>query len=156
MEWTFFSLSEERTKQLAAKLAVYLQPGDVITLSGNLGAGKTTFTKGLAAGLEIKRSVTSPTFTIIKEYQGRLPLYHIDAYRLEDSDEDIGFGEYLDGEGVTVIEWAVFIEDFLPDELLAISITYETEDTRQITFRATGSRYESILNALDIPEENQE
>src|SRR5699024_7894239 len=82
LEIIFHSDSEELTKDIATKLAEQLEPGDVVTLSGNLGAGKTTFTKGIATGLGVKRAVTSPTFTIIKEYKGRFPLYHIDAYRL--------------------------------------------------------------------------
>ena len=81
-----------------------------------MGAGKTTFTKGLAEGLGNHRNVNSPTFTIIKEYQGRLPLYHMDVYRVEDSFEDLGFEEYFKGGGVTVVEWAHLIEDQLPEE----------------------------------------
>src|SRR5699024_12169889 len=112
LERNIHSGSDELTKDIATKLAKQLKHGDVINLSGNVGAGKTNFTKGIATGLGVKRAVTSPTFTIIKEYKGRFPLYHIDAYRLEGSEEDIGFEEYMDGDGVTVIEWAGFIEDF--------------------------------------------
>src|SRR5690625_8041108 len=90
----------EETARLAARLAVLLRPGDVITLEGDLGAGKTAFTKGIANGLGVKRTVSSPTFTIIKEYEGELPLYHMDVYRLEHSEEDIGFTEYLDRKSV--------------------------------------------------------
>src|SRR5699024_5529025 len=97
------SLSE--TQALAHRLALLVSSGDVITLEGQLGVGKTTFTKALAEGLGIKDHITSPTFTIIKEYEGVIPLYHMDAYRLEDSEEDIGFDEYFYGDGVTVIEW---------------------------------------------------
>ena len=87
----------------------------MITLDGDLGAGKTTFTKGIAEGLGVKRTVNSPTFTIIKEYEGEsFPFYHMDVYRLENSDEDIGFDEYFNSDGVTVVEWATFIEEFLP------------------------------------------
>lgn len=93
------------------KLGSLLQPGDVLALEGDLGAGKTTFTKGLAKGLDIKRNVNSPTFTIIKEYHGRLPLYHMDVYRVEDSFEDLGFDEYFDGNGVTVVEWAHLVKE---------------------------------------------
>src|SRR5690625_95245 len=87
-----------KTKKLAAIIAKKLNSGDIITLEGELGAGKTTFTKGIAEGLEVKRTVTSPTFTIIKQYKGRIPLYHMDAYRLENSSEDIGFDEYFEGK----------------------------------------------------------
>src|SRR5690606_22621171 len=114
--------------------AALLKPGNVLTLEGDLGAGKTTFTKGLAKGLNIKRAVTSPTFTIMKQYEGTVPLYHIDAYRLEHSEEDIGFEEYMYGDGITVIEWATFIEDYLPNERLMITIQYVDEQTRKLTF----------------------
>lgn len=137
--------SEQETKEVAALLAKYVNAGDVITLAGDLGAGKTTFTKGLAEGLQIKRTVTSPTFTIVKEYAGTLPLYHMDAYRLEYSDEDIGFDEYFYGDGVSVIEWATFIEEYLPTEHVAITIERMGETSRKIVFRATGTRYEQLL-----------
>src|SRR5690625_4913816 len=114
--------SEKETQEIAAFLAPYFKSGDVITLEGDLGAGKTTFTKGLAKGLEIKRAVTSPTFTIVKQYKGLMPLYHMDAYRLEHSDEDIGFDEYFYGDGISVVEWASFIEEYLPEKRLMIHI----------------------------------
>ena len=145
LERIFHSDSEELTKDIATKLAEQLESGDIVTLSGNLGAGKTTFTKGIATGLGVKRAVTSPTFTIIKEYKGRLPLYHIDAYRLEGSEEDIGFEEYMDDEGVTVIEWAGFIEDFIPQDRLEIMIEYNGETARTISFKPNGERYLSLL-----------
>jgi tRNA threonylcarbamoyladenosine biosynthesis protein TsaE len=140
--------TEEETKHLAEKLAVLLKPGDVITLEGDLGAGKTTFTKGLAEGLGVKRSVSSPTFTIIKEYEGELPLYHMDVYRLEYSDEDIGFDEYFNGNGISVVEWATFIEDYLPDERLNINISYIDEQSRELKFQAVGTHFEWVLNEL--------
>lgn len=140
--------SERETKKLAANLAMYLKPGDVVTLEGELGTGKTTFTKGLAEGLGVKRMVTSPTFTIIKEYKGELPLYHIDAYRLEYADEDIGFEEYFDGEGITVVEWATFIEEFLPANRLNIRITHINEHERLLTFEPEGKHYKLVTNML--------
>src|SRR5699024_1391440 len=105
--------------------------------------------KGLAKGLGITRNVSSPTFTIVKEYNGRLPLYHMDAYRLEDSEEDIGFDEYFNGNGVSVIEWAQFIEDYLPEERLEIMMEYTGENTRQLIFKANGARYSELLNEID-------
>src|SRR5690606_38165727 len=119
------------------------------TLEGDLGAGKTTFTKGLAKGLGVKRNVNSPTFTIVKQYKGRLPLYHMDVYRLEHSDEDIGFSEYFDGEGVSVVEWAQFIEEYLPEERLEVTIRSIDEQTRKIEFHAIGDRYLNILNEMN-------
>lgn len=140
--------SELETKRLAERMALLLRAGDVITLEGDLGAGKTTFTKGLAGGLGIKRTVSSPTFTIVKEYSGELPLYHMDVYRLENSDEDIGFDEYFHGDGVTVIEWAHFIEDYLPQDLINIVITYVDESTRSFEFSWTGNHYGDIIQEL--------
>lgn len=138
----------EETRSLAQKLGRNIEESFLITLSGELGAGKTTFTQGLAKGLEITRNVTSPTFTLMKNYKGRLPLYHIDAYRLEDIDQDLGFEEYIDGDGVCVIEWANFIENVLPDEYLNIDLTINDDDSRTIVFRARGSKYEEVLDKL--------
>ncbi len=142
------TFTEDETKRLANKLAILLRPGDVITLEGDLGAGKTTFTKGLGAGLGVRRTINSPTFTIVKEYAGEVPLYHIDAYRLENSDEDIGFDEYFNGEGITVVEWATFIEEFLPEERLNIRIKRIDEYKRLITFEANNSYFEEICKEL--------
>ncbi|MGM0807424.1 MAG: tRNA (adenosine(37)-N6)-threonylcarbamoyltransferase complex ATPase subunit type 1 TsaE [Bacillota bacterium] len=140
--------SAEETMSFAEKLGSILQKGDVLTLAGDLGAGKTTFTKGLAKGLGVTRTVNSPTFTIIKEYSGRLPLYHMDVYRLEDSDEDLGFEEYFSGEGVCVVEWAVFIEDYLPEERLELVISHKGDDEREIQLRPIGSRYEERVKEI--------
>lgn len=137
--------SDEESKEIAARLALLLKPGDVVTLEGELGAGKTTFTKGIAQGLGVKQMITSPTFTIVKEYDGRIPLYHMDAYRLEHSEEDIGFYEYFHGAGLSVIEWANFIKDFLPSELLNIKISYRGEHARLIQFEAFGESYERMI-----------
>lgn len=140
--------SAEETMSFAEKLGSHLQKGDVLTLAGDLGAGKTTFTKGLAKGLGVTRTVNSPTFTIIKEYSGRLPLYHMDVYRLEDSDEDLGFEEYFSGDGVCVVEWAVFIEDYLPEERLELVISHKGDDEREIQLRPIGNRYEERVKEI--------
>ncbi|MRG87341.1 tRNA (adenosine(37)-N6)-threonylcarbamoyltransferase complex ATPase subunit type 1 TsaE [Salinibacillus xinjiangensis] len=140
--------SPEETMNFSANLANKLQPGDVITLEGDLGAGKTTFTKGLARGLNIKRTVNSPTFTIVKEYEGDLPLYHIDAYRLEHNEEDLGFDEYFEGDGIVVVEWAKFIADYLPEERLNIEITYQEQDGRIIELLPQGQRFEKMCREL--------
>ena len=142
----FIAHSLEETEEIAMRLANLLQPGDLLTLEGELGSGKTTFTKGLAKGLGITRNVNSPTFTIVKQYKGRIPLYHMDVYRLEDSDEDIGFSEYFHGDGVSVVEWAKFIKDYLPEERLEIGIEYTDDDqARKLKFNAFGDHYSSIL-----------
>lgn len=140
--------SEDETIRLAEKLASLLKPGDVITLEGDLGAGKTTFTKGIARGLGVKRVVNSPTFTIVKEYTGELPLYHMDVYRLEDSDEDIGFSDYFDGDGISVVEWAQYIKDYLPGEYLNINISYIDEHKRLIKFQPKGVHFTYVASSL--------
>ena len=145
---SFTTHSTEQTMGLAQRLADKLVEGDVILLEGDLGAGKTTFTKGLAKGLHITRNVNSPTFTIIKEYEGRLPLYHMDVYRLEESDEDLGFDDYFYGNGVTVVEWAHLIKDYLPAERLEINIYHKGDDEREVVFTGNGKRYEKICEEL--------
>lgn len=145
----FITKTVEETQHIAGSLAAILGPGDLLTLEGELGTGKTAFTKGLAKGLGITRNVNSPTFTIVKEYNGRLPLYHMDVYRLEDSEEDIGFSEYFNGVGVSVVEWAKFIEDYLPEERLEIVIHYIDEHSRKLEFKAIGDHYINILREID-------
>lgn len=130
-----------KTLEIASKLAKYIEAGSVLTLEGELGAGKTSFTQGLAQGLGVTQIVNSPTFTIIKEYQGRLPLYHMDVYRLNDGVEDLGFDEYFYGEGVTVIEWASIIDEFLPDSYLKVIIDKLDDQKRIITFQPIGMKY---------------
>lgn len=145
-EWT--AKNSEETIQLAEQLGKILGKGDVITLEGDLGAGKTTFTKGIAKGMNITKTVNSPTFTIIKEYNGDMPLYHMDVYRVEDSYEDLGFDEYFEGNGVTVVEWAHLIEDQLPVQYLKICLYYHNETERKIVFHPIGEHYIGICKEL--------
>jgi tRNA threonylcarbamoyladenosine biosynthesis protein TsaE len=145
-EWT--SYGEEETERFAVSLARRLLSGDVIALEGDLGAGKTAFTKGLAKGLEVNRTVNSPTFTIIKEYQGRLPLYHMDVYRVSESEEDLGFDEYFEGNGVTVVEWAHLIKEQLPENLLVIHIYRLADHSRRFVFEAHGDRYVELCKEI--------
>ncbi|WP_077210602.1 tRNA (adenosine(37)-N6)-threonylcarbamoyltransferase complex ATPase subunit type 1 TsaE [Bacillus dakarensis] len=147
-EYEFISTQTQDTLDFAKRLAALLQPSDVIALEGDLGAGKTTFTKGLALGLDITRTVNSPTFTIIKEYNGKMPLYHMDVYRLSDSSEDLGFDEYFEGSGVTVVEWAHLIEEQLPEEILTIQLRHTGDDTRKIVLQPKGPRYEQLCKEL--------
>ena len=146
------SKKAEDTEKLEKKIAQFLKPQDIILLDGDLGAGKTTFTKGLALGLGIKKNVKSPTFTIVREYhEGRLPLYHMDVYRLEDaSADDIGLDEYFNGDGVSVVEWSQFIDDELPNEYLIIHIIKDeqNDDQRKIVIEAKGERYQELLAEL--------
>ncbi|MBQ1315576.1 MAG: tRNA (adenosine(37)-N6)-threonylcarbamoyltransferase complex ATPase subunit type 1 TsaE [Erysipelotrichaceae bacterium] len=147
-EWKVVTDSPQKTKALAEMIGRAVSAGTLITLSGDLGAGKTTFTQGLAKGLDIDRKVTSPTFTIMKEYKGRLPLYHIDAYRLENITQDLGFEDYIDGDGVCVIEWANFIEYVLPDQLLNIEFTINDDDSRTLTLQGHGDKYEEVISKI--------
>ncbi|GAA0476231.1 tRNA (adenosine(37)-N6)-threonylcarbamoyltransferase complex ATPase subunit type 1 TsaE [Alkalibacterium sp. s-m-22] len=144
--------SEEETKALAKRLADQLKPGMTLLLEGQLGAGKTTFTKGIAEALGISRAVKSPTYTLIKEYtDGKLPLYHMDLYRLEDSeDEDLGLDDYFYGEGITVVEWGSFMKEDLPEEFIAVSInTSDNLNDREIKFSAQGDQYREVLERLE-------
>ena len=147
--FVLFTYSPKETMEAAEKLAHLLKPGDVLLLEGDLGAGKTTFTKGLAKGLGITRNVNSPTFTIIKEYHGgRLPLFHMDVYRLDDSFEDLGFDEYFEGNGVTVVEWAHLIQEQLPVQLLQINVDHEAEQIRRLELKAYGQHYIDLCKEL--------
>ncbi|WP_035051561.1 tRNA (adenosine(37)-N6)-threonylcarbamoyltransferase complex ATPase subunit type 1 TsaE [Carnobacterium pleistocenium] len=145
--------NEEETKTVAAKLAKFLEPGDLILLEGNLGAGKTTFTKGLAEGLGISKVIKSPTYTIIREYlEGRLPLYHMDVYRLEETGAmDLGLEEYFEGDGVSIVEWATFIPEDLPQEYLQIKLVPIGDDLteRELNFYPIGERYEELMRKFE-------
>lgn len=147
-KYTVYTASPEETIELARHLGELVQQGTVLTLEGDLGAGKTHFTKGLAKGLDVKRTVNSPTFTIIKEYQGRLPLYHMDVYRVSDANEDLGFDEYFYGEGITVIEWASLIQEQLPNERLEIEIFHQGDHQRKIIFTPKGEVYNLLCKGL--------
>lgn len=140
--------SLEETEQLAYDLSQLLKAQHTITLEGDLGAGKTTFTQALAKGLGIKRTVNSPTFTIMKQYEGRLPLNHLDVYRLADSAEDLGWDEIFYGDAVTVVEWAHLIEEDLPAERLAIEITRIDDSARKFVFKPKGAGYVGLCEEL--------
>jgi tRNA threonylcarbamoyladenosine biosynthesis protein TsaE len=130
------SNSYEETQKIAADFAKTLKAGDVICMYGDLGAGKTAFVQGLAKGLGIDEPITSPTFTIVNEYSGTLPLYHFDVYRIDDSDEmyEIGYEEYVYGDGVSVIEWPQLIDDILPERRYDIEISkdYDKDENYRI------------------------
>lgn len=138
----------EETQALAMQLAALVEPQSTITLEGDLGAGKTTFTQSFAKGLGITRTVNSPTFTIMKQYEGRLPLNHLDVYRLEDSDEDLGWDEIFYGDAVTVVEWAHLIKEELPSERLAIEITRIDDEKRKFIFKPMGTKYVRLCEEL--------
>lgn len=133
------------------QLGQLLQPQDLILLDGDLGAGKTTLTQGIAQGLGIKRPIKSPTFTLIREYQsGRIPLYHMDMYRLENSSADeLGLSEYFNGDGAVVIEWSQFIKDLVPTSYLRIVLKQQQPTSRELTFQALGCRYQQLLQQFE-------
>ena len=143
--------SPEETQDLGYKLGTLLKEGDIVCLVGDLGAGKTTLTQSIAKGLGVDDYVTSPTFTLINEYNGRYPLYHFDVYRLSDIEEiyDLGYEEYLFSQGVSIIEWANMIEAALPQERLNISIKRGKENNdRELVIGGKGNRYKEIIEEL--------
>jgi tRNA threonylcarbamoyladenosine biosynthesis protein TsaE len=145
------TLSPARTLALGRLIARVLQPGDTIAISGELGTGKTVLIKGIAAGLRVpERDVTSPTFTLMNEYKGRLPVYHFDAYRMTrvEEIEELGADDYFFGNGVSLIEWADRIQSSLPADRLEISASHVSEKQRLYEFRAKGLRSSKILSAL--------
>ena len=132
----YLSHNEIETEAIAARLAATLEPGAVVAYQGGLGMGKTAFTRGLASGLGYPGRVTSPTFTIVNEYEGgRLPLFHFDMYRLSGSDElfEIGWEDYLARGGICAVEWSEITEDAFPDNTINISIRKIDDNTREIT-----------------------
>ena len=146
-EYKVVTHNETETIALAQNIESEKFPNMVICLNGDLGSGKTLFTKGFAQAMGID-DVTSPTFTIIKEYQGELMLYHMDVYRLEESKEDIGIEEYFDRGGVTIIEWSDMIKDILPSERLDISFKITGENSRTLLFTPYGEKYKDICERI--------
>lgn len=150
-EFELLSQSPQQTQKLAQRLASSLRAGDLLVLTGDLGAGKTTFVQGLARGLGVKDLITSPTFTIIREYYGTLPLYHFDLFRLEHPREleDLGYEEYFNGEGVVVIEWGDKAKKLLPEDSLVIEFHRSLrEKERLLKIRAEGKRSKELLGIL--------
>lgn len=151
MEYKITTYSEEETIELAQNLESEKFPNMVICLRGDLGSGKTVFTKGFARAMEITEEVTSPTFNIIKEYlSGDMPLFHMDVYRLDGQVETLGIEEYYTKKGITIIEWADMIPDYLPEKRLDIKIrnSEEDENKRTITITPYGKKYEEICEAV--------
>ncbi|MBR4015553.1 MAG: tRNA (adenosine(37)-N6)-threonylcarbamoyltransferase complex ATPase subunit type 1 TsaE [Anaerotignum sp.] len=140
MEEKIESFAPNETEAFGEKLGQAAQPGQIYCLSGDLGVGKTVFTKGFAKGLGVTEVVTSPTFTILNEYPGRLPLYHFDVYRISDEEEmdDTGYEDYFYGQGVCLVEWAELIENLIPQNAIWITVEKDytkSEDYRRITLR---------------------
>lgn len=148
MEYKITTHSELETIELAQNFESEKFPNMIICLDGELGSGKTIFTKGIANALGIKENITSPTFTIIKEYDGELPLYHMDVYRLDGNTDGIGIEEYFTKGGVVVIEWSNTIKDILPKERLEIKFKVIDENKRLLVLTPYGKQYEDLCEAV--------
>ncbi len=148
MEYKIITKNEYETIELAQNFEAEKFPNMIICLDGELGSGKTLFTKGIANALGIEEQITSPTFTIIKEYDGELPLYHMDVYRLDGNTDGIGIEEYFTKGGVVVIEWSNTIEDILPEERLDIRFKVIDENKRSLTLIPHGQKYEELCEAV--------
>lgn len=149
---TFKSAGVDETTRFGERLGMLLSPGDVIALIGELGAGKTTLVKGIVRGLGVtdRRAVKSPTFSLVHTYKGRMPVYHFDAYRLEDAQDmlDIGSDEMISGDGVAIVEWADKVSGCLPKEYLQITLTAVSAHERKIELWCYGCRYDEIIKNL--------
>lgn len=146
--------SPDQTRTIGERLARDLRPGDVLCLWGDLGAGKSELTRGIASGLGVQGPVTSPSFTILNVYEdGRLPLYHFDWYRLESSEElyELGMDEYLTGDGVCVIEWPGICPDAIPETRLDITVTPVTDTAREITLTPQGTYHPITMETDESP-----
>lgn len=140
--------SIEETQKLATTIAQFSKPQTVILLKGDLGVGKTTFSQFFGASLGVKEIISSPTFNIIKSYNGRLPFHHMDCYRLEGAEDDLGFDDYFYGDGVTLVEWPQMIEDFLPEDYLTIEIERIDETRRLFIFNSHGEESNKIKEQI--------
>lgn len=150
LKYKVISKSESGTKALAAKITGFLYPGDVVLLTGDLGAGKTTFVGGALESLGYKEHVISPTFNILKCYFDVKPnVFHIDAYRLEDQNIDIGLEEFIEGEGVTFIEWPKFITPLIPPKHLEVSLKRIGDTEREITVTDPSGFYQDLIKSLE-------
>lgn len=139
----------EETIEYGYKIGLLLKKGDCILLAGDLGAGKTTFTKGIGKALGVNRVINSPTFTIVKEYHGNLDLYHLDLYRLEGLGHDFDLEEYFESDGVVVCEWPDNVSEIIPEEYLLIEIFRGAEDQRIFKLTPHGHRYEQLVGELN-------
>lgn len=149
MNYKYTSRCEEDTLELAENIESEKFPGMVICLNGELGSGKTVFVKGFAKALGIQETVTSPTFSLVKEYHdGEMPLFHMDVYRMEDSKENFGLDDYLNQDGICIIEWPEMIEEQLPEERLDVKIKVIDDDVRVFVFTPYGEKYEELCQAV--------
>lgn len=151
LKYSCISKSIEETRNLAAKITDFLRPNDVVLLTGDLGAGKTTFVGGALSSLGYKEHVISPTFNILKCYFDVKPnVFHIDAYRLEDQNIDIGLDEFIEGNGITFIEWPRFIEPLIPQKHLEVSFKRIGDQEREILITDPTESYKSLFEAFEV------
>ena len=152
------SESPQETQQVGMQLGKLSQPGDVFLLVGGLGAGKTCLTQGIAWGLGIEGYAASPSFVLINQYRGRLPLYHIDLYRLDSIEEvnELGLDDYLYGNGVCVVEWAEKAWAVLPRENLTVEMSFLSDTSRRITIKPNGKRYIEMISQLSVTQRAKE
>ena len=141
------SKSYNETINLGERLGKLLDNGSVLALKGDLAGGKTTFTKGIGKALNIKTVINSPTFTILKIYKGDFTLYHIDAYRLENNEYDLGISEFEE-DGIMVVEWPEYYQSFLPNDYIEIDFNYIDDDTREINFICHGDKYRKVVDEI--------
>ncbi len=150
MKYTFVSNNKDETRSFGAFLAPFFKPGDVVLLEGDLGAGKTTLVGGVSKALHISDEVISPTFNIMKCYfKGDIPLYHIDAYRLENQNIELGLDEYIEGNGVCFIEWPQYIAPLIPDEHLSIKLSNIDLNRREITIESNSPHFDMMVKKVE-------
>ncbi len=145
----FITNSSTETIELGKKIGALLKQNDVILLDGDLSCGKTTFTKGIGEALGVKRVINSPTFTIVKVYQGKYKLYHMDLYRLDGLGNDFDLYEYFESDGICIVEWPYQVKDLLPSEYLKITIKRLDENKREFSFESKGERYKELLGEIE-------
>ena len=146
---TFITKNQEETIAVGEKLGKLLKPGDVVLLTGDLSAGKTTFTKGIGKAIGVKKIINSPTFTIVKEYRGdEFTLYHLDLYRLDGLNQDFDLEEYIQSDGICVIEWPYQVKELIPDEYIKVSLKLTGESNRSIEITFVGDRYKDLEEVL--------
>jgi len=151
MKYRYISKSESETKTLAGNIVEHLRPGDVVLLTGDLGAGKTTFVSGALKKLGYSEHVVSPTFNILKCYfEVKPPVFHIDAYRLENQNHDIGLEEFIEGNGITFVEWPIYIPELIPPKHLSIELTRIDDDKRNIIISDETDSYKELFASLKV------
>lgn len=149
MDYKYTSRNVTDTLEIAQNIESEKFPNMVICLIGELGSGKTVFVKGFAHALGLNENITSPTFNLVKEYvNGEMPLYHMDVYRLEGNSDNVGFDDYFNRGGVSIVEWSDLIADMLPEERLEIEFKVVNENTRILVFKPYGQKYEDLCNSV--------